>query len=93
MKTEEKWKYYTKKQISSLVTKHVKLQLDNEIEEKKEKDEGVAYIMSLAQSAIITASSVVTNVSSSSTSAPASPAPPAGSAFKFILCCAKNACT
>ena len=47
MKTEGKGKYYTKKQISSLVTKHVKLELDKETEQKKEQDDDAAYIISL----------------------------------------------
>ena len=47
VKTERKGKYYTKKQISSLVTKHAKLELNKETEEKKEQDEDATYIMSL----------------------------------------------
>ena len=64
MQTEGKGEYYTKKQISSLVTtKHVKLELNKETEEKKEQDEDAAYIMSLVQNAVTTASSAVTNIS------------------------------
>ena len=51
VKTEGKGKY-TKKKISSLVTKCVKLELYEETEEKKEQDKDVAYIMSLVQNAV-----------------------------------------
>ena len=46
VKTEGKGKYYTKNQISSLVTKHAKLEHNKETEEKKEQDEDATYIMS-----------------------------------------------
>ena len=86
MKTKGKGKYHTKNQISSLVTRYYKLELNKETEEKKEQDEYVAYIMSLMQNAVTTASLAVANASSVSMSTPACPAHPAGSALKSILC-------
>jgi hypothetical protein len=44
---KDKKKSYTKKQLASLVSKKVKLQLDKSSEEMKTQDETKAYIMSL----------------------------------------------
>ena len=51
-KGKGKDKLYTKKQLSSLVSKKIKFALDKESEEKKGQDDDAAYIMSLVQPAI-----------------------------------------
>ena len=89
-KGKSKDKLYTKKQLSSLVSKKIKFALDKESEEKKGQDGDAAYIMSLVQQAI-----AMTNLPPATASATTIATTPAttydASTLKSILQHAKNA--
>ena len=75
----QRTKSYTQKQISSLVTKKVKAELEKESEEKKETDDLKAYIMSVIREAVPTArpATATANASSATGGVTLPPPPPA----------------
>ncbi len=76
----KKQKFYTQSQVDSLVTKKIKAAL----EEKQEKDDDDAYIMSIVKKAVLSATSPATT---SAVTAPTDPTPPT---LKSILRRARN---
>ena len=89
-KGKGKDKLYTKKQLSSLVSKKIKFGLDKESEEKKGQDDDAAYIMSLIQQAIATANPPPTTTSATTIATTPTTTYDA-STLKSILWCTKNA--
>ena len=89
-KGKEKDKLYTKKQLSSLVSKKIKFALDKESEEKKGQDGDAAYIMSLVQQPIATTNPPPTTASATTIATTPTTTYDA-STLKSILRHAKNA--